>query len=321
MNPRMQNGKRYPRRGVPDNNSCCLLCRSAKCSKEHCRSLVHSSFWQLGLCYKHGNESVASSKRPASSSVPLAAVTDSNSSGNTFTARFKRSLQMPCSSRCFVRGCDAAARTFVSNNGSQLMACSLHRSWHLPRVEHSGRGYRHGYAAGRCKLDDYSDEAVLPCSLSPTGHFQHTCSFCSAFFFSAEGLRGKNTSNGPLFSRCCRLGRLCHLPLLPPAPASLAQLLTGCVAEDSALTWSPFTSAGILTGEFLKGPRKKASEDFRQNIRCYNTALGFASFTDSTSVPENPVDQKSDVVAQFSGSGPPVNWPVDGNAIGHLRLG
>jgi len=72
------------------------------------------------------------------------------------------------------------------------------------------------------------------------------CPHCRALHFKCEASR-----NG--FNLCCRQGKLKYVPVLPPAPAPLAGLLSG-------------------TG--------RRSEEFKQNIRRYNAALAFASFND-----------------------------------------
>ena len=159
----------------------------------------------------------------------------------------------------------------------------MHRLWFLPPKTGTRAGYRRGFGAGRCTIDDYIPGSILPIQLSRTGAFQHVCRYCRALFFSSEAVRGKSSAKNPLFSLCCRHGRLKYLPVLPPAPTELAELLTGRAAADTNLSWHPFTSAGLISHDRLSGQRKQDSDHFRQNVRSYNTAMGFVSFTDTLS--------------------------------------
>ena len=95
-----------------------------------------------------------------------------------------------------------------------------------------------------------------------------------------------------------------HIPLLPPAPAILASLLSGHEAEDIPLAWPPHTSAGLASCTVLVGRHKAASVAFKQSIRCYNSALGFASFSDSHSAAD--VVTQDALQASASRAGPPV---------------
>ena len=58
-------------------------------------------------------------------------------------------------------------------------------------------------------------------------------------------------------------------------------MLTGFQANPFPLPWHPFTLAALLSTERLPKQTKQLSDDFRQNIRRYNSALGFASFSDT----------------------------------------
>ena len=60
-----------------------------------------------------------------------------------------------------------------------------------------------------------------------------------------------------------------------------ALFATGFAAEDHPLTCHPFTSVGLLTSQRLLGNENSLCAHFRQHIRRYNAAVGFASFTDT----------------------------------------
>ena len=75
------------------------------------------------------------------------------------------------------------------------------------------------------------------------------------------------------FGACCRYGALAGIPLLPPAPGEMAQLLR-------------------------PGP---SHDHFMQHIRSYSCALGFASFNS-----ESTVAGRKTPTEVSSGRGPPV---------------
>ena len=77
------------------------------------------------------------------------------------------------------------------------------------------------------------------------------------------------------FSTCCRHGALKDVPVLPPAPTPLAQLI------------------GAMGGH-------AKSTDFHRDIRAYNGSLAFASFSDSRARGPNPGRQPG------GARGPPV---------------
>ena len=183
---------------------------------------------------------------------------------------------------------------------TNVVACSMHRLWFLPKKAGTFAGYRRGFGAGRCTIDNYTPGTILSVELSRSGTFQHVCKHCHALFFWSEAVRGKSSAKNPLFSLCCRHGRLKYLPVLPPAPTELAELLTGRSATDTNLSWHPFTSAGILSDTRLSGRRKQDSDHFRQHMRSYNTAMGFVSFTDTLS------NGDSMLVPSSAGIAPPV---------------
>lgn len=197
-------------------------------------------------------------------------------------------------------------RCLKLDSGVTIAACSVHRKWYQKKRASTLHGYRCGYGAGRRQLDEYVFGNLLPVKLSPTGHFEHSCTHCHALFFSAEGNRRKKASGGWSTSTCCSNGRLRHLPLLPPAPATLAALLSGFVADDSPLPWHPFTSAGMLTGARLSGIELRQSNDLKQHVRSYNSALGFASFTDSLASSTDPTKDSHAVPNEAATCAPPV---------------
>ena len=134
----------------------------------------------------------------------------------------------------------------------------LRRPSRRPRRAGTADGIRSGhFAAAEC-LDNYVFGRVPTTQLSSNGQFSLTCNFCGALHFPAERVQVShpNRKAERRFTRCCRNGVLAAIPTLPPAPPLLASLLG---AQDA------HPSAG----------------DFQRNIRAYNGALAFASFSDS----------------------------------------
>ena len=197
-------------------------------------------------------------------------------------------------------------RRFKLSDASIILTCSTHRSWYQSKKANTLLGYRNGYAAGRRTIQDYVFDQLITSSLSSTGHFDNVCSHCHALLFAAETRRARNSSQEPSGTFCCGNGRLKNLPSLPPAPATLASLLSGRKAEDVPLEWHPFTSAGFISEHALVGWQRTASAAFKQNIRCYNSALGFASFSDALSAGDQAPDEDAAGRASSSRGGPPV---------------
>ena len=168
------------------------------------------------------------------------------------------------------------------------------------------QGYRQGYAAGRRTLDDYVFGLLVPPLLSPTGHFDHSCTHCHALLFVSETRQRGKQSGESSSSICCGNGRLKLLPLLPPAPAILSSFLSGFKAPDIPLEWHPYTSAGCISEHVLVGHQKARSVTFKQNIRSYNSALGFASFSDSLSPADAASGNQASIQNTSVRSGPPV---------------
>ena len=77
-----------------------------------------------------------------------------------------------------------------------------------------------------------------------------TCDYCGAFHWLEERLKRSDTST-PEFSLCCHQGKV-HLPRLEDPPDELHKLFTEQTTE---------------------------ARQFRENIRWYNAALAFTSFT------------------------------------------
>lgn len=125
--------------------------------------------------------------------------------------------------------------------------CKVHARWHAVQNRRTGLGYRVGYLAGKSKLEDFHSSSVLPHSLCVGAVLKKRCRYCRALYFGCESSRAG-------FGLCCRSGKLKHVPVLPHAPAPLANLLSG---------------------------KARHSEHFKQNIRRYNAALAFASFNDA----------------------------------------
>ena len=154
--------------------------------------------------------------------------------------------------KCAVEWCEGRARTRVGSTHY----CSAHWRWYATQNRKTGVGYRAGYFAGRCRLEDFDSTRVLPYAFGHRGLMRERCQHCRALYFECESSRTG-------FALCCRDGKLKGLPCLPPAPEPLASLLRN------------------------QSPKAEA---FKQNIRRYNAALAFASFANSRGAPDGGYD-------------------------------
>ena len=91
-------------------------------------------------------------------------------------------------------------------------------------------------------LERHVDERVPAHSL---GEMNDTCGICGSYNFSGERI-----GRPPNFAHCCSHGKTSHLPEVPEPPDPLRSLLVGKKTQD---------------------------REFRQQIRKYNSALGFVS--------------------------------------------
>mgnify|MGYP003327103258 FL=1 len=134
--------------------------------------------------------------------------------------------------------------------------------------------------------------------LSSDGTFQDFCSACGALYFLAE-CNGKSPFP---FTRCCRCGSLADIPLLPPAPPLLAELLTQLKVEPYRLQEAPYSLIGRIMANRVPSDNKAQCQHFQEHIRSYNAALGFASYCDNMTADNTKLRKDS---AQ-AGTGPPV---------------
>eukprot|EP00973_Karenia_brevis_P074187 10309633-Karenia_brevis.AAC.1 len=153
------------------------------------------------------------------------------------------------------------------------MLTSDHRKTHV----------RCGYKSALGSAEDGIVAKRKAIELSPDGTFTCSCEWCGALHFECEKvawcLAGKKQR---LFSRCCRGGSFSGIPLLPPAPPVLAELLSGCATEAVHLPSYPGCLIGRIdcSQKSLRFTHKQLN-NFEHNIRSYNSALSFVSFTDS----------------------------------------
>ena len=162
----------------------------------------------------------------------------------------------------------------MSDTSDTLYVCSKHYGWFCHPEPGARKGYRIGYLAAACAIDEYRSGRVMKATLSQTELFENQCPHCHALHFKLEAvsIRGHGASRLAC-SRCCRNGALATLPLLPPAPPLLAALLT-CTTPAT-----PDPSTGLLP---TASTWKRWSQSFQTDIRAYNCSLGFASYSDCT---------------------------------------
>ena len=86
------------------------------------------------------------------------------------------------------------------------------------------------------------------------------CRFCKAWYFNEEKVQVQ-WSRQPQFTLCCSHGLAAHVPPLPDPPEPLRELL--CSSAES-----------LQKNRALR----RRVEHFQDNIRKYNTAMGFMSF-------------------------------------------
>ena len=91
------------------------------------------------------------------------------------------------------------------------------------------------------------NESTVKCH--DIGRMVHKCSECNAYMFKGETHTGSLSKNEAKFSLCCSKGAI-KLPPINELPSKLQELLSG---------------------------NRKCDQNFRQNIRAYNSSLAFAS--------------------------------------------
>ena len=112
--------------------------------------------------------------------------------------------------------------------------------------------------------------------LSANGVLDRTCNFCGALYFQAEAVAvSRGSGAARILTRCCQRGAHASLPSLPDVPPLLASLLTGRPLPDSSSVHA------CLQGKLKTWPQ--LVRHFRDNVRAYNCALGFAAYTDAQS--------------------------------------
>ena len=91
---------------------------------------------------------------------------------------------------------------------------------------------------------------IEPINTLTFGQMNITCNLCAALHWMDERIKASSKSS-PRFSHCCHHGKVRLDPLLDP-PGELQQLFTAQLTQ---------------------------AKEFRENIRQYNSALAFTSFT------------------------------------------
>ena len=73
-------------------------------------------------------------------------------------------------------------------------------------------------------MDTWDGGRVRKAELSTTGHFQDACPHCRALHLKAERSRCPELRL-KAFGACCQYGVLSSIPVLPPAPPPLAEMV------------------------------------------------------------------------------------------------
>ena len=285
-----------PRRAAPHNKDLCVMCRPKHCCADACLARVSPHYWRDRFCRKHGRDAGCKIRRPY------------QTNGQMLTKRFRKVIGQESQryQRCSIEWCAQAARVHVRKTTGQLPACKLHASWLTDQRTGTSRGLRKGRFAARCALADAVFGDMPSADLSPTGDFEYQCETCCAWYFSAESVPCPSGGKQRVFSRCCQHGRLADVPLLPPAPPQLAELLTVRVAEQRTLAWHPFSQVGSLGELAPSASRKRRHRTFADNIRRYNSAMAFASFCDHMASPSKKLRSEDGASVPASRYGPPV---------------
>ena len=181
-----------------------------------------------------------------------------------------------------------------------------HRRWIADPTTEGSRARRSGYFAACCKLEDAIYGDMPSAALSLDGRFSECCQHCYALSFDAEGAMSSEPPRKRRFTHCCRDGRLATVPLLPPAPPVLAELLSGREAKQLDLPHPPFASIGKVGMDPLKGCRKRDQQQFKGNIRRYNSAMGFAAYCDNMASPNKKLCTDNVDLQKGKPSAPPV---------------
>ena len=196
--------------------------------------------------------------------------------------------------KCSIEWCTERA----SKTHGPYSMCSQHARWVSVNLHGKARILRGGRFAARCRLEDSIFGEMPSSKLSLDGTFQDSCSACGALYFLAE-CNGKSPF---AFTRCCRCGSLADIPLLPPAPPLLAELLTKLKVEPYRLQEAPYCLIGRIMANRVPSDNKAQCQHFQEHIRSYNAALGFASYCDNMAADNTKLRKDS---AQ-AGTGPPV---------------
>lgn len=188
--------------------------------------------------------------------------------------------------RCSVSCCHKprAVRQFrVRDSGYVVMRnyCKEHAAWFVPATVRdkvrASCGYVTGYGAAWALSGDSCEAHVRAVRFGDeSGAFDAVCQFCRARCFDAERVA---SAGGRVFTKCCRQGKLAHIPVLPAAPCLLSSLLGFSPASSNKLQLRP-----------------DQIHDFRQNIRRYNASMAFAAFAEE-STQTSPQDLLSQVQA------------------------
>jgi len=164
--------------------------------------------------------------------------------------------------RCHIEWCLEIARGRGDDNN---FYCKKHVAWPCGRS---------GILAGKCLLENFKDEqhTTFSCSCLPSGEWDGRCATCDALYFKTECSRTSSSADGVRFTLCCSGGKTSNIPRIN---------LPG----------------GILKEMFASDATTRAAKDFREQIRRYNAAMGFVSFSDPGS---------EAAASPTAGRGPPV---------------
>ena len=100
--------RRVPRRRLPSNGDCCLLCRPAYCSVWSCKRRIHSLFWSQKRCCFHGKLSRAQVNSDPSHAPDSATVPRKAPSASDGPPAMELHTVVPLS--CCILGCTEVAR-------------------------------------------------------------------------------------------------------------------------------------------------------------------------------------------------------------------
>ena len=270
------NKGRVPRRALPNNDGMCLRCKPPPCSVSGCTAKVSRMYEHLFLCKQHGAASniQKTGVQPALAALPSRTERACDiGSGKRLRSHRRDSSSLVCS----VSWCQRLGkRHIVSGSRDSLVLCSTHTAWYVRNEHHPRSGFRHGYLAAACPIEEYVCGRIQSAQLSSTGNFTETCPWCAALYFCDEAVVSSGGKRRRLcFTRCCHRGDLAPLPTLPDAPRLLQCLFTGQITHDDAALQVP-----------VRHPFKSwrdLSQHFIDNVRAYNCAMSFCSYSDEQS--------------------------------------